>query len=307
MIHTAVTVVKKYWNFTTLRPAQQQVIDAILDNKEVVVLLPTGGGKSLCYQLPTLMREGICIVVSPLVALMQDQVLSLQRKGIKAMALSGGVSYEDLDALLDNCIYGNYKFLYLSPERLQQELIQERIRLMPVSLVAIDEAHCISQWGHDFRPAYRSIQILRTLLPEVSFVALTATATKTVVADIIANLKLQNAEIIQQSFYRKNLGYMVYQVADKRYKLKQILDRKYGSAIVYVRNRKETQILSTYITDLGYASDFYHGGISLEEKKQKLVNWQQNRCTIMVATNAFGMGMTNRMYESSCIWTSQKV
>ena len=183
-------ILKKYWGHSSFRPLQEPVIEKLLEQKNVLALMPTGGGKSLCFQIPALMQEGICIVVSPLVALMEDQVNALQKKGIKAMALTGGMAYRDLDAALDNCIYGNYKFLYLSPERLQQDLVQERIKLMNVNLIAVDEAHCISQWGHDFRPAYRNISQLKNLKPSTPFIALTATATPKVRNDIQKNLKI---------------------------------------------------------------------------------------------------------------------
>ncbi|MDX1427344.1 MAG: RecQ family ATP-dependent DNA helicase, partial [Salegentibacter mishustinae] len=199
-------ILKKYWGHSSFRPLQEPVIEKLLEQKNVLALMPTGGGKSLCFQIPALMQEGICIVISPLVALMEDQVNALQKKGIKAMALTGGMTYRDLDAALDNCIYGNYKFLYLSPERLQQDLVQERIKLMNVNLIAVDEAHCISQWGHDFRPAYRNISQLKNLKPSTPFIALTATATPAVVKDIVKELELENIEVLKDSFYRANLA-----------------------------------------------------------------------------------------------------
>src|SRR5690606_19569833 len=197
-------ILQRYWGHSNFRTLQEDIIRKVILGKDVVALLPTGGGKSLCFQIPALIRPGICIVVSPLVALMEDQVSALKEKGIKAIALTGGTHYTEVDTLLDNCIYGNYKFLYLSPERLQQELVQERIKQMEVNLVAVDEAHCISEWGHDFRPAYRSISLLRELQPSANMIALTATATAEVVKDIAEQLQLKDAEIFRKTFKRKN-------------------------------------------------------------------------------------------------------
>lgn len=197
----ATHILQKYWGHKSFRPLQWPIIEAALENKDVIALLPTGGGKSVCFQVPALYKEGICIVVSPLIALMQDQVTALKDKGIKAMALTGGISFQELDTALDNCIYGNYKFLYLSPERLQQELVQERIKQMNVNLIAVDEAHCISQWGHDFRPAYRNVNILKNLKPDVPLMGLTATATVKVVGDIVSQLELKAPQVFRQSFF----------------------------------------------------------------------------------------------------------
>jgi len=287
-----IDILRQYWNFETFKPLQEEIITAALQGEDLLAMLPTGGGKSLCFQLPALAQEGICIVISPLIALMHDQIQALHQKDIKAMALISGIPHEELDHLLDNCIYGNYKFLYLSPERLEQDMVQERIKQMPVNLIAVDEAHCISQWGHDFRPAYLKINVLKTLLPTVPMMALTASATPRVVTDIIANLDLFQPKIFKTSFARPNLGYLVYKVSDKHYKLLQILKKQPNSStIIYVRNRKSAKEISTSLNARGYSSTFYHGGVSNVEKNKRFAQWQKEELLIMVATNAFGMGI----------------
>ena len=205
-----IQILERYWKFTSFKPLQEDIINAVLENEDTFALLPTGGGKSMCFQIPALAKEGICIVVSPLIALMKNQVSTLKEKGIKAMALTNEFKYNDIDTMLDNCIYGNYKFLYLSPERLQQELVQDRIQQMNVNLIAVDEAHCISQWGNDFRPAYKNIVLLRKLLPNVNVIALTASATPQVAKDIVEELDFINPKIFKQSFKREHLAYMVF-------------------------------------------------------------------------------------------------
>ncbi len=284
-------ILQKYWGFSAFRPLQKEIIDAVLAKKDVLALLPTGGGKSLCFQIPAMTMEGICVVVSPLVALMQDQVAALQKKGIKAMALPGGIPFSEVDTLLDNCIYGNYKFLYLSPERLQQDLVQERIKQMPLNLIAIDEAHCISQWGHDFRPAYREISVLRSLRPEVPFIGLTATATKPVVKDILEQLEFKDPLVFQKSFLRENLAYKVRKVQDKNYHLEKLVQEHNESAIVYVRSRKATIELAEFLLKKGISATSFHGGLTQKEKTGRLQEWLQNKKRVMVATNAFGMGI----------------
>jgi len=284
-------ILKKYWGHSSFRPLQEPVIEKLLEQKNVLALMPTGGGKSLCFQIPALIQDGICIVVSPLVALMEDQVNALQQKGIKAMALIGGMAYRDLDAALDNCIYGNYKFLYLSPERLQQDLVQERIKLMNVNLIAVDEAHCISQWGHDFRPAYRNISLLKDLKPDTPFIALTATATPAVVKDIVKELELEDIEILKDSFHRANIAYNVLIAEDKYYRLYQLLKDKNETAIIYVRSRKASLEIADLLNKRGYKADAFHGGLQPKEKTKKLNNWLENKHQIMVATTAFGMGI----------------
>lgn len=288
-----IQILDNYWGHRQFLPKQEEIITTILNGRDTVALLPTGGGKSVCFQIPALAKEGICIVISPLVALMTDQVNSLKKKGIKALSIPGGISYQDLNALLDNAIYGNYKFLYLSPERLHQELVQNCIKQMNVNLFAIDEAHCISQWGNDFRPAYKNCNILRTLLPLVPMIALTASATPEVVADTVLQLKLEDPAIIKSSFVRKNLSYQVHYQEDKLYRMEQLLKKNNGSAIIYVRSRKNTVEISQQLNSLGITSSFFHGGISSEEKNTRLEDWLQGKKQVMVATNAFGMGIDN--------------
>ncbi|MDV7138972.1 RecQ family ATP-dependent DNA helicase [Maribacter sp. TH_r10] len=285
------SILEHYWGYGSFRGSQQKIIDAVIDNRDVLALLPTGGGKSVCFQVPALAKEGICIVISPLIALIQNQVEVLKNKGIKAIALTGGISFEEVNNLLDNCLYGNYKFLYLSPERLQQELVRDRIQQMNVNLIAIDEAHCISQWGHDFRPAYLECASLRELIPDVPIIALTATATEAVTTDIVENLRLVNPLIVKDSFSRKNIGFSVLWEQDKRHRLKQLCSAIEHSAIVYVRTRRAAQDLANFLQLNGCSASFFHGGLSKQDKKQRLDLWLTNKVRTMVATNAFGMGI----------------
>ncbi len=284
-------ILQTYWGFSKFKASQEQIITAILEKKDVLALLPTGGGKSLCFQIPALATEGICIVVSPLIALIKNQVDTLKNKGIKALALTGSISQHDVIDLMDNCLYGNYKFLYLSPERLQQELIRERIQQMSVNLIAIDEAHCISQWGNDFRPAYLDCAVLRELAPKVPIIALTATATTVVANDIVKNLQLKNPLIEKTSFSRDNITFSVQWDEDKPHQLQQILSKTHQSAIVYVRTRMLSKNLATMLTQHKISSTFYHGGLSKKEKDHRLELWLQNKTQVMVATNAFGLGI----------------
>ena len=286
-----INILERYWKFTSFKPKQEAIINAILEGEDTFALLPTGGGKSLCFQIPALVKDGICIVISPLIALMKDQVQTLNKKGIKAMALTSGITYGELDTLLDNCIYGNYKFLYLSPERLQQELVQDRIKQMPVNLIAVDEAHCISQWGNDFRPAYKNINLLRQLQPTVNVVALTASATPKVVDDIIDELDFIQPKVFKQSFFRSNLAYMVFHENDKYYKLETILKKQQASSIIYVRSRKATSEIKTFLESKNISVSFYHGGLQNDEKDTNMSQWLHNQKQVMVATNAFGMGI----------------
>jgi len=290
-LQQAKDILFKYWGYSSFKSLQEDIIIAAEKNQDIIALLPTGGGKSLCFQIPALQKEGICIIISPLVALIEDQVTALQEKGIKAMAITGGISFSELDTLLDNCIYGNYKFLYLSPERLQQDLVRERIKLMPVNLIAIDEAHCISQWGHDFRPAYLNISILRDLHPEIPIMAVTATATKKVVLDIGEQLKLKNPVVFKNSLERKNIRFNVLIAEDKEYRLRQLLQDQNESAIIYVRSRNATLEISNHLTKHGYSAAAFHGGLSAKDKSKQLNSWLKEKTKIMVATNAFGMGI----------------
>jgi ATP-dependent DNA helicase RecQ len=284
-------ILEQYWNFTNFKPLQEDIINSVLNGDDTFALLPTGGGKSLCFQIPALINNGICIVVSPLIALMKDQVAALKQRNIKAIALTSTYKYDELSTLLDNCIYGNYKFLYISPERLQQDVVQDRIRQMNVNLIAVDEAHCISQWGNDFRPSYKNIKLLRELQPSVNCIALTASAKPEVVSDIIKELDFIDAKIFKQSFYRKNLAYMVFETEDKFYKIQQILKKNPSSSIIYVRNRKSTLEISHALNNIGFTSTYYHGGLSGKEKDTHFSNWLNNRAQVMIATNAFGMGI----------------
>jgi ATP-dependent DNA helicase RecQ len=284
-------ILERYWKFSKFRPQQQEIIQSVLNQQDCVALLPTGGGKSLCFQIPALINDGLCIVVSPLIALMQDQVNALNNKDIKATALTNLNHLSDLERILDNCVYGNYKFLYLSPERLQNPLVQERIKLMNVNLIAVDEAHCISQWGHDFRPAYRSINILKTLHPKVTTIALTASATKRVVEDIKVQLNLEQPKIFRHSFYRENLSYQSLLFEDKDNKIIELLKQNKESAIVYTGSRSATQQLAKMLNNNGISSGYYHGGLNAKEKEQHYQQWISDKTKVIVATNAFGMGI----------------
>lgn len=286
-----IEVLERYWNYTSFRPLQEDIINSVLENEDTFALLPTGGGKSICFQVPALIKDGICIVVSPLIALMKDQVNTLKHKGIKAIALTSGMPYNELDTQLDNCIYGNYKFLYLSPERLQQPIVQERIQQMKVNLIAVDEAHCISQWGNDFRPAYKNISILRQLHPRVNCIALTATAKHNVIDDIVDNLDFINPKVFKASFARPNIAYQVIHTDDKLFQLEYILNTYKGASIIYVRNRRATTEINNYLEAKGFSSTFYHGGITNKEKQERLQQWLNGQKQIMVATTAFGMGI----------------
>ncbi|VAV85485.1 ATP-dependent DNA helicase RecQ [hydrothermal vent metagenome] len=286
-----IQILERYWNFTSFKPLQEDVINAVIEGEDTFALLPTGGGKSMCFQIPALAKEGICIVISPLIALMKTQVSALKDKNIKAMALTSGYRYDTLSTMLDNCIYGNYKFLYLSPERLQQDIVQGRIKQMNVNLIAVDEAHCISQWGNDFRPAYKNITLLRELQPNANIIALTASATPNVVDDIIKELDFINPQVFKQSFKRDNLAYMVFETEDKFFKLEQILKKNPQSSIIYARSRKHTFEINTYLENKGFKSTYYHGGLSNNEKEKHVNEWFNNQKQIMVATNAFGMGI----------------
>ncbi|MFC4097852.1 RecQ family ATP-dependent DNA helicase [Euzebyella saccharophila] len=282
---------QRYWGFSDFRGSQEKIIKAALNGEDVLALLPTGGGKSICFQVPAMCQEGICIVVSPLVALIHDQVTNLKNRGIKAIALTGGISFEELVQQLDNCLYGGYKFLYLSPERLQQNLVIERIQQMNVNLIAIDEAHCISQWGHDFRPAYLDCGQLRDLLPTTPIMALTATATKEVAKDIVTHLNLKAPLSVKDSFLRENIAFKVKTTEDKLYQLKQLFGRNKSSGIVYTSSRKMTVKLAQYLNSNQISATFFHGGLTKKEKQDKLQQWLNNDILIMVATNAFGMGV----------------
>jgi ATP-dependent DNA helicase RecQ len=284
-------ILKYYWGYQQFRPLQEEIIHSVLDGKDTLALLPTGGGKSICFQVPALSMEGICIVVTPLIALMKDQVEQLKQRKIPAVAIYSGMNNREIDILLDNCVYGNIKFLYVSPERLKTEIFIERVKRMKVSLLAIDEAHCISQWGYDFRPPYLEIATFRAFIPSAKIIALTASATKPVVKDIIDKLAFTNENIIQKSFTRKNLSYSCLYEENKLKRLLQILKKVEGSSIVYVKSRKRSKEVAQQLLRVGVSSDFYHAGLSNKERSEKQERWIRNQTRVIVATNAFGMGI----------------
>ena len=287
----AVAILRKYWKHDKFRSLQNEIINSVLSGKDTFALMPTGGGKSVCFQIPAIMNEGICLVISPLVALMKDQVANLQKRDIKAIALTGGIRSEEMIDLLDNCQFGNYKFLYLSPERLQSDWILERIKNLPINLITIDEAHCVSQWGHDFRPAYLKISSLKTHFPKTPFLALTATATPKVKEDIINELGLHNPQIFEKSFARENIAYMVFEVEDKLFRIEQILKKNPEPSIIYVRNRKSCLEVCSQLQSLGFKATYYHGGLSSKEKDKNMQLWMNEEVQVIIATNAFGMGI----------------
>lgn len=273
-----------------------------MDGKDTLALLPTGGGKSICFQVPALLQEGICIVVSPLIALMKDQVDNLKRRNISAVAIYSGMRYSDIDRSLDNCIYGNVKFLYLSPERLVTDLARARIAQMKVSLIAVDEAHCISQWGYDFRPPYLEIATIRELLPKVPIMALTATAIPKVVEDIQEKLNFKTPNVFQDSFERNNLAYVVLKENDKHKKLLEIIKNVKGTGIVYTRSRRNTKELATFLQRNNIVADYYNAGLNAEQRTYKQDAWINNKIRIMVSTNAFGMGIDKPDVRSVVHW-----
>ena len=284
-------ILKRYWGFEAFRPMQEETIRSVLGGQDTLALLPTGGGKSVCFQVPAMVMEGICIVVSPLIALMKDQVEHLKAKGIEAVAIYSGMGKREIDILLDNCIYGKIKFLYLSPERLMSDLVRVRISYMNVCLIAVDEAHCVSQWGYDFRPPYLKINEIREIHPKVPVLALTATATGRVRTDIVEKLNMTDAQVFVKSFARKNLSYVVLAQEDKYKKLIDVVTNVKGSGLVYVRNRRETAEVASFLSRNRIAADFYHAGLEKNERFRKQEDWKRNRIRVMVATNAFGMGI----------------
>jgi ATP-dependent DNA helicase RecQ len=284
-------ILKEYFGFNEFRTPQEEIIQAVLDGKDTLALLPTGGGKSVCFQVPGLMQDGICIVVSPLIALMKDQVFQLKNKNIKAAAIFSGLSYHEIDVILDNCQFGYYKFLYVSPERLKTELFIERFKRMKVNLIAVDEAHCVSQWGYDFRPPYLEIAAIRKYHPDVPLLALTASATPVVQKDVIEKLALKKYAVFKKSFIRENLSFVVRREEAKYPKLIEIINKLKGSGIVYVRNRNKTKDIAEYLQQHAVSADFYHAGLKLNERSVKQDNWVKNKTQVIVCTNAFGMGI----------------
>jgi ATP-dependent DNA helicase RecQ len=285
-------ILKQYWGYSAFREMQADIVDSVLAGYDTLALLPTGGGKSVCFQVPALCMDGICIVVSPLIALMKDQVLNLEKRGISAAAIYTGMHFREIDRIFENAVQNQYKFLYLSPERLATELFLERVKKMKVSLIAVDEAHCISQWGYDFRPSYLNISNIRAILPEVPVIALTATATKEVVEDIQQKLLFkEDKKVFKKSFSRQNLAYIVLEEEDKRSKMLDILKKTRGSAVVYVLNRKETKDISNFLNQHQITSGYYHAGLDSDYRSMIQDSWIRNEFRVIVATNAFGMGI----------------
>ena len=282
-------ILKQYWGYDSFRDLQEEIITSIGEGKDTLGLMPTGGGKSITFQVPALAQEGICIVITPLIALMKDQVQNLRKRGIKALAIYSGMTRQEILTALENCIFGNYKFLYISPERLDTEIFRTKLRSMKVSMITVDESHCISQWGYDFRPAYLKIAEIRELLPGVPVLALTATATPEVVKDIQTRLNFREGNVFRMSFERKNLAYIVRKTDNKTKELLHILQRISGSAIIYVRNRRRT--ITELLTNEGITADFYHAGLDNAVKDLRQKRWQSGEVRVMVATNAFGMGI----------------
>ncbi len=290
-MQTPKEILLKYWGYSSFRENQEEIIKMIINNKDTLALLPTGGGKSICYQIPSLIMDGICIVVSPLISLMKDQVEDIKSKGIKAITITSDLDFKEVDIALTNCIFGGYKFLYISPEKLQNELVQSKISEMNVNLIAVDEAHCISEWGHNFRPSYRNISLIREIHPNSPVIALTATATKDVVSDIQENLDFKKPNLVQSSFYRENLSYIVIKEQDKKRKLINILNKIHGSAIVYVKSRKDCEKISKILVENNISANYYHAGLNIDQRNKRQENWKKSKSRVMVATNAFGMGI----------------
>lgn len=284
-------LLQQFWGYDHFRPLQEDVVNRVLDRQDVLVLMPTGGGKSICFQVPTLAMKGVCIVVTPLIALMKDQVEQLRKRGIPAAAIYSGMHYREIDTTLDNCIYGNLKFLYVSPERLRTELVIERVKQMTVCLLAVDEAHCISAWGYDFRPPYLQIAEFRQLIPDTPIIALTASATPDVQTDIVDKLALREPVIFRQTFARPNLSYSAVLEEDKENRLLRVLQNVPGCGIVYVRSRRQTQQIAQWLLKQEISADFYHAGLTTQQRSDKQDSWMKGETRVMVATNAFGMGI----------------
>ncbi|MBQ5690263.1 MAG: RecQ family ATP-dependent DNA helicase [Alistipes sp.] len=282
---------KKYWHYDSFRPMQREAMESVLSGHDTLVLMPTGGGKSLIYQVPTMASDGICIVITPLIALMKDQVDNLRRKGIPAVAVHSGLSSRQIDIALDNCVYGDVKFLYIAPERMSSQEFQLRVGRMKVAILAVDEAHCISQWGYDFRPSYLRIKELRRIMPDTPVLALTASATQRVAKDIMEQLDFAEPNILQSSFARPNLSYSVRETEDKNQQLLRIVNNVPGCGIVYMRTRKGTEEIAQFLIDEGHSAAFYHAGLPNAERAIRQDEWIAGKTRIMVATNAFGMGI----------------
>ena len=290
-MENTIQILTRYWGYSKFRPLQEEIINSVLAGRDTLGLMPTGGGKSITFQVPAMVKEGICLVITPLIALMKDQVENLRKREINAVAIHSGMSREEIDITLENCIYGEVKFLYLSPERIETEIFRVRLEKMKVNLVAIDESHCISQWGYDFRPSYLKIVQLREFLPGVPFIALTATATPPVIEDILDRLQFRERIVFRKSFERKNIVYRVEHAEDKYQRICKIILENEGSGIIYVRNRKETKELALMIQRQGVKADYYHAGLTHEDRSRKQEAWQKGKTRVIVSTNAFGMGI----------------
>ncbi len=285
-------ILVKYWGYTSFRELQEEIIRSVdEEKKDTLGLLPTGGGKSIIFQVPALLNEGLCLVITPLIALMKDQVENLKKQKIKAAAIYSGMTYHEIDIVLNNCIYGAYKFLYVSPERLSTDIFLARLSKMKINLLVVDEAHCISQWGYDFRPAYLKIAEIRKHLPDIPVLALTASATKEVVADIQKNLLFKEENVFRKSFERENLVYFVRETEDKLKDLLKIINSIRGSGIIYVRNRKKTKEIAQYLQQNNISADYFHAGLESKLKDYKQNAWKNGRIRVIVSTNAFGMGI----------------
>lgn len=284
-------ILKKYWGYGEFRPLQQEIIEYVLQGWDALALLPTGGGKSICFQVPALAKEGICIVISPLIALMKDQVENLKKRGIPAEAVYTGLSQQETELIFNAAVHGRLKFLYVSPERCKNDMFLAHLQRMNVCLLAVDEAHCVSQWGYDFRPPYLQIADLRAYLPHVPLLALTATATPDVVSDIIDKLRIRGGKVFQKSFTRSNLTYYVIHDEDKLGRIERIARKVHGSGIIYVRSRKKTADIAAWLIQKGISASFYHGGLQNAERNERQKDWIDGKTRIMVATNAFGMGI----------------
>lgn len=284
-------ILKKYWQYDSFRPLQEDIINSVIAKEDTLALMPTGGGKSITFQIPALMKDGLCLVITPLVALMKDQVNGLLEKGIKAEMIHTGMSFAEIKQIMNRCLYAGVKLLYISPERLESSLFEEYLPLLPLSMIAIDEAHCISQWGYDFRPSYLNISNIRDTFPDIPILAVTATATKEVVDDIQEKLCFRQNKVYKKSFIRQNLHYFVISTEDKLKYLNRIFNRTSGSGIVYVRSRKKTKIIADYLKDNGFGATFFHAGLDNTVKHNRQKEWTQGKIRIIVATNAFGMGI----------------
>lgn len=290
-MNTPLEILKNHWFHDSFRPMQEEIINSVLDGYDTLALLPTGGGKSVCFQIPALITEGICVVVSPLIALMKDQIENLRQKGIKALAVHSGMTKNEIDIALDNAIYGDYKFLYLSPERLRNEVLKVRIAQMKINYLVIDEAHCISQWGYDFRPSYLSIKDIKEIIGEVPIIALTATATPKVAEDIMVQLGFRKPNLIKSGFERANISYVVRNVEDKNGQILKIAHSVHGTGIVYVRERKRAEELAGFLQSQGVNAEAYHAGFTSVQRSKKQDDWKSGNTRIIVSTNAFGMGI----------------